>query len=287
MELVKDYMNIAKKRHLLNDMTTEIFGFTFEDWYLAGFYEGEYIPYSYEKNGEIIANASANIMKIVQNSKEKLYIQIGTVMTRPQYRKQGLASKLIATIISDYEDQVDGFYLYANLNALDFYKKIGFRRLDQWRYSAKICSEPMSGDCYKIAGEKELAAYRNLLRNAAINQRLDQINRSSLQLFYTGKMENVYCNVDKDNFIVAWLDGETLYLDSVITADETSVMEIIKKIPLKFNKVILGFTPKTEDADFFIAEKYDGQDDYRFFYMGASLLEIEKDRLYFPVMSHA
>lgn len=287
MEMIKNYMDISEKRHLLNDMTTEIFGFTFEDWYVSGFYEGEYIPYSFIENGVIVANASANIMKMMQNGKEKFYIQIGTVMTRPQYRKQGLARKLIGEIMSDYNDRVDGFYLYANLNALDFYSKIGFQRLDQWRYCAEINHEPLLENCFMKAGEKELPAYKMALRNSAINHRLDQMNRTSLQLFYTGKMENVYCNENKDSFIVASLEDETLYLDSVIAEIEMPVMEVIKKIPLKFNKVVLGFTPKIEDTEFFQAQKYDGQDDYRFYYLGESLLEIEKEKLYFPVMSHA
>jgi len=35
------------------------------------------------------------------------------------------------------------------------------------------------------------------------------------------------------------------------------------------------------------SEIYDGADDYRLFYMGEELESIEKERLYFPDLSHA
>ena len=51
MEFIKGYMDSAQYRHALNDLTQAIFGFSFEDWYTAGYFEGEYIPYSYIVNG--------------------------------------------------------------------------------------------------------------------------------------------------------------------------------------------------------------------------------------------
>ena len=45
MEFIKGYMDSAQYRHALNDLTQAIFGFSFETWYTAGYFEGEYIPY--------------------------------------------------------------------------------------------------------------------------------------------------------------------------------------------------------------------------------------------------
>ena len=50
---------------------------------------------------------------------------------------------------------------------------------------------------------------------------------------------------------------------------------------------MLGFTPLEEDRDKCISEVYDGGDDYRLFYRGKKLESIEKDKLYFPDLSHA
>ena len=176
MEFIKDYMDHAHYRYLLCQMTKSIFDFSFEDWYSAGHHDGEYIPYSFVNKGGIVANAAANITKTMINGDEKLYIQLGTVMTRPQYRKMGLARTLIEKILSDYRGKVDGFYLYANLNALGFYERIGFQRLDQWHYSSALCSEGnKTNNCFKRAGIELLGKYKKALPCAHVNPRMLRI----------------------------------------------------------------------------------------------------------------
>lgn len=287
MLFLNGYMDNTQYRHALNEMTQNIFHFSFEDWYKAGYFEGEYIPYSYFENGKIIANASANIMKIVQNNAEKLYIQIGTVMTRPQYRNRGLAAELISKIIRDYQAIADGFYLFANLNALGFYERQGFQRLDQWRYKQYIINSEIIPEHFVCAGEKDMERYKQLLRNGVLNTRLDQKNRASLQLFYTGKLENVYYYRKLDCFTVMHTQDRTLYLDSVISSAKIPLAEVLKHIAFPYNTVILGFTPEADDAEAYIAEQYDGESNYRFYYLGKSLEAIAEDKLFFPVMTHA
>ncbi len=75
----------------------------------------------------MLSNVSANRMKFLQNGEEKYYIQIGTVMTDEDYRKQGLASGLIKHVISEYENECDGIYLFGNPDAIGFYEKMGFK----------------------------------------------------------------------------------------------------------------------------------------------------------------
>lgn len=286
MEFVNGYMECGDLRHLLNEMTGEIFGFSFEDWYTAGYFGGEYIPYSYMENGEIIANASANIMKFSYNGREKSYIQIGTVMTRPEYRNRGLARKLIEKILGDYTGLVDGFYLFANLHATEFYKKIGFQRLDQWRW---YWDHPVQRDHslsgFEPAGKDMGDAYVRMLNCAACNAAFDHLNRCSLQMFYTMDMENVYYCEELECFAVMHTEDQSLYLDSVISSREQSIGDIAARIDGSFEKIVFGFVP-TEKRDLY-AERYDGSDDYRFFYLGTELECIESERLYFPVMSHA
>ena len=60
-----------------------------------------------------------------------------------------------------------------------------------------------------------------------------------------------------------------------------------RRIDLDKSGFMLGFTPLEEDRDKCISEVYDGGDDYRLFYRGKKLESIEKDKLYFPDLSHA
>ena len=56
MRLVKEYMNNDTMRHALNELTEKTFGFNFESWVTNGYFEGDYIPYSFEEDGKIICN---------------------------------------------------------------------------------------------------------------------------------------------------------------------------------------------------------------------------------------
>lgn len=47
MELIKNYMTDPKLRHKLNDLAHMTFYIDFEDWVAGGWFQGDYIPYSF------------------------------------------------------------------------------------------------------------------------------------------------------------------------------------------------------------------------------------------------
>ena len=126
MELIYDYIRNDALRHQLNALTRKTFSFDFEKWVANGYYEGDYIPYSFVENGKMLSNVSANRMRFLRNGVEHNYIQIGTVMTDEVHRNKGLARRLIEYVVAKYKDKCDGIYLFANLEALGFYRKTGF-----------------------------------------------------------------------------------------------------------------------------------------------------------------
>ena len=63
MELIYGYMNDDILRHALNELTLKTFCFDFEKWVTEGYFEGDYIPYSFFENGRIVSNVSAKKMK--------------------------------------------------------------------------------------------------------------------------------------------------------------------------------------------------------------------------------
>lgn len=257
MELVSNYMRDDTLRHGLNDLTKKTFGFHFEDWVTGGYFEGDYIPYSFIEDGKIISNVSANRMTFLQNGVERNYIQIGTVMTDEAYRRQGLAKKLMDHVIKQYKDDCDGFYLFANLDAVDFYNRCGFSKETEYRYFVK--DEFRIG---KSAGEIFLP-----------------VN--------TADMETVYYAKDMDCFIVAEMEENTLLLQSILCEKHVTLLDVLQRVRGEYHKCQLGFTPALKDMDICVAEQYDGADDYRLFYSGEQLKRIENEKLYFPELSHA
>lgn len=289
MELIYDYMKDADKRHMLNELTQKTFGFDFENWVMGGYFEGDYIPYSLVEDGKMIANVSVNKMSFIQNGIPKNYIQLGTVMTDEVYRKQGLAKKLMNHIIEEYKDKCDGFYLFANLDALDFYRKVGFLEGMQYSYSIKkeYLPDKSNVSLFRKADRTMKNKYMDYVRNSAINSALEQSNKFGLQMFYTAGMENVYYAKDIDCFVILEEEENTIVLQSIIAKEQISLKEICSRIDGKYDFIRLGFVPYGEEKSMCDIMKYDGGEDYRLFYLGNELESIEKEQLYFPELSHA
>ena len=292
MELVSDYMRDDTLRHALNDLTRKTFGFDFEDWVTGGYFEGDYIPYSFIENGKIISNVSANRMTFLQNGIDRNYIQIGTVMTDEAYRRHGLAKKLMEHVVKQYKDSCDGFYLFANPDAVDFYNRCGFSKETEYRYSVKneFCMRKSAGEIFmpvNTADERMKQKYMDMVRRSAVNSSLEQLNKFGLQMFYSADMENVYYAKDMDCFIVAEMEENTLLLQSVICENHVTLLDVLQRVKGEYHNCQLGFTPALKDMDICVAEQYDGADDYRLFYLGEQLKSIENEKLYFPELSHA
>ena len=235
MELVSDYMREDTMRHALNELTRKTFFFDFEDWVTGGYCEGDYIPYSFIEDGKIIANVSANRMTFLQNGVERNYIQIGTVMTDEAYRRQGLARKLIEHVVKQYKDSCDGFYLFANLYAVDFYDKCGFSRETEYQYKVKeeFCRNMSKGEWFvpvNTADVQMKQKYMDMIRHSAANSSMEQINKFGLQMFYTADMENVYYAKDMDCFIVAETEGDTLFLQSIICENQVALSDVLQRV---------------------------------------------------------
>lgn len=291
MQLISDYMRDGKSRSMLNELTRKTFGFDFDFWVDGGYFEGDYIPYSFIEDGRMISNVSANIMRFMQNGKIKNYIQIGTVMTDESRRKQGLAAELMKHVTEKYNKDFDGFYLFGDLSAFEFYQKCGFKILNQYRYTVKdeFCKRDTGKEAFKPAkemGDKIRQKYLDLVRNSAPHSSFEQINRYGLQMFYTAGFDTVLYSEDMDCFIVSDED-DGIVLQSVLCKEKVSLSDVLKRIDLNGQKCRLGFTPLDKDKDKCTAEMYDGAEDYRLFYMGNELMSVERDRLYFPDLSHA
>ena len=291
MELISDYMLNDSYRHMLNALTQKVFGFDFENWVTGGYFEGDYIPYSFVDGDSIVSNVSANRMKFIQNGTIRNYIQIGTVMTDPDYRGQGLAAKLMNHVIDEYEHDCDGIYLFGNLSALDLYRKLDFSIGNQYRYFVKdgFCHLEEGKATFKPIKDMDDGIKRKYLeyvRNSESCSSFEQINKYGLQMFYTSGLDDVYYCDDFGCFAVIE-QGEIIVLKSILSREKVSISDVLSRIESVNRKCLLGFTPLDEDKDICVPELYDGGEDYRFFFRGKALESIERDKLYFPDLSHA
>ena len=112
-------------------LAQQVFDLSFQNWYEQGWWGERYIPYTFFEGGRAVANASVNLIDTMDDGRPKRYIQIGTVMTHPDFRGLGLSRRLITTLLTDWMERCDGIYLYANDTVLDFYPKFGFIQAEE------------------------------------------------------------------------------------------------------------------------------------------------------------
>ena len=119
-------------------MANRVFGLSFQEWCESGYWTDLYLPYAICEGGRVVSNVSVNIMEFSWNGAPRRYIQLGTVMTAPEYRGKGLSRRLMEAVLEDWKNRCDALYLFANNTVLDFYPKFGFERAEEYKACAAI-----------------------------------------------------------------------------------------------------------------------------------------------------
>ncbi len=282
--IVKNYRTNDTLRASFNKLTNETFGFDFNDWYNNGYWNDNYIPYSIIIDNEIAANVSVNIMNFNDNGIIRHFIQLGTVMTKPEYRNKGLIRILMNEIENDYPD-VDGTFLFANDEVLEFYKKFGFTEANEYQYSknvtitneASAVKAPMND---KSDWDKVKAAIDESTPNGAF----EFVGNSDLNMFYLSSFmrESVY--KIGDSIVIADKDGGELTIHGVFSKEPADLESVINAFGSEVKTVKLCFTPKNTIGYTLTLYK---EEDCTLFVKGEALTNFSSERKIFPTLSHA
>lgn len=261
-------------RNSFMELAEEVFGLSFRAWYENGFWTDRYIPYAMVDGERVIANASANIIDTDWRGKRKRYIQIGTVMTHPDRRKQGLMRITLETLLEDWKESCDGIYLYANDNVKDFYPGFGFEPAQEYGYRIVLPDgKRASGrqtDMWERLNMSDGRA-RRLLKSyyGRLNPycALPMLDNYGLLMFYCADFmkECVYYSRQLDAVCVAAQEGNTVKLWEVFGNPGCSLKELAGKLPFdNYDEVVLGFTPV--EAEGCICERLAEEDTTLFVY---------------------
>jgi len=285
--IIKDYRDNETLRQSFNRLAEKTFGLDFEDWYRNGFWGDSYNPYSAVVNGEVVANVSVNRTDFLYDGKVLHFLQLGTVMTKEEYRKQGLIREIMGEIEKDAEGKADGIYLFANDSVLDFYPKFGFRKSAEYQYGKKVFN---AGGCRlekvvmdnPAAWERlEDAIGRNLFRG-----KLDLVRNPGLIMFYVTKFmrESVYFHKGTDTFVIADVEDGRLFLHNVFSAEVKETGQVIEWFGKEIQEAVLGFAP-TDAEGYEVTEIR--EEDCTFFIKGDGLQILEGEKLRIPSLAHA
>lgn len=247
---VTGYKHNDQLRNSFNQLAKSTFGISFEDWYDNGYWTEKYVPFSFVDKGKIIANVSVNKLDLIIMGEKKRGLQIGTVMTHPEYRNQGLSRRLMNKVLEEYEDQYDIMYLFANQSVLDFYPKFGFNRVEEHLFSMEVSVKPEPAKLHKlnIKDNKDLTFIYNFANERIpVSTYFATENTSELLMFYCLYVfrEDIYYLEDEETLLIFKSKKDELHIFDTISKKKVNIKKIIPKIATQdISKVIFHYTPE-------------------------------------------
>ncbi len=268
-------------------LAKQVFGLDFEPWRAGGWWGGDYTPHALMDGDRVVANVSANVIRTRVQGADKAFIQIGTVMTDPEYRGQGLARHLMEEVMARYGGKCDGMYLYANDSVLDFYPKFGFQKAQehQYRLPARKSGEPVRKLDMDDPSDRALLVETYLARSNP-HSALPVLGNTGLLMFYCGQFLKscVYEIPGLGAVAVAEHDGGRMLVHDVFGGN-APLRDILNALAAEdTNIALLGFTPSDVEG-FSIGPRI--EEDTTLFVTGELVGLFSENRAMFPLLSHA
>lgn len=289
---ITNYKNDERLRNDLHILTRKIWGFDFEKWYKSGYWGDNCLLYSLSDGHKIVSHITVTVIDFIVLGKKKKFLQLGTVTTDEEYRKQGLNKFLLEKVLHEWKDKCDLIYLFANDSVLNYYPLFGFVPVNEYIATKKIESTKNAYNVRKLD-----------INNQFDNELLYKKAKNAIPLFNISMVDNagqimLYCNYfDKfsfkeklyyieslDTIIVAEYIGSDLILYDILSTQEVEIEAIINAMSTEQTQnVVMYFMPKNnKDYEIKLLKK----EDTTLFVMGNEKKSFEEEKLIFPILSH-
>ncbi|HBO3969459.1 TPA: GNAT family N-acetyltransferase [Pseudomonas aeruginosa] len=284
--LIRDFRHDGRRRAQFNTLTERTYGFDFEQWYRDGFWSDDYQPYALLHDDQLVANVSVNLMHFEVDGVARRYVQLGTVMTAPEYRNRGLGRLLLERVLADWRERCDMLYLFANDTVLDFYPRFGFRRVREHEPSAPITATSGSFVAVDMGDAARRRHFLDALERAVPVSPL-ALRHASGQLMFSCTSflrDNVFHSARHDAYAVAEHDGADLLLLDVFAPRPLNPRTLAAELARpETRRLRLGFTPFDTSG---FSMRPIGDDD-ALFVLGQAEPWFDRRELLFPLLSHA
>ncbi|MGG4402259.1 GNAT family N-acetyltransferase [Paenibacillus amylolyticus] len=252
---MKNYKNNEVLRKSFFELAVNTFEINFEDWYQQGYWGERYIPYSYVDGDQVIANVSVNILELIIQGEKKKAIQIGTVMTHPDYRGKGLSTRLMNKVLEEYENKYDYMYLFANESVLDFYPKFGFKPVEEHlfsiNYTAKKSPEPANIRKLNVTNAEDLRLIQKLAsERLPVSQHFATHHAQGIFMFYCLNVfsDDIYYLENENVIVIYQKENNHIELFDVVSLNEMNMNDILDEIADDdTEKITFHFTPDATD----------------------------------------
>lgn len=308
-EITRQIRDCGGRRESFFALAQKVFGLSFKEWFENGFWTDRYIPYAICEGDRVVANVAVNRMQFESRGTVRNYVQLGTVMTDPEYRGRGFARQLMETVIKEWEDRCDGIYLFANSDVLDFYPRFGFKEsLEyEWRMVRKDSQQDLDsgreapGPVFRkmdLRKQEDMERFCRCLDAGSPFSALQMRDNLGLVMFYCGDSlkDNIfYFNGQQDGrtcgmVCVGEQEGDTFFCLDFFGREKISLKEAAEAAaPAGTRKIVLGFSLHREQLEMFKSswemECVPQKSDVTLFVRGGHDWP-DSRRLRFPELSH-
>lgn len=244
-------MDSPREREAFCEFVPRIWpGLDFSDSYRRKLMEPGYQPYSAIEDGRLVANVSCTPMSLLVAGRRLAGLQLGTVATLPECRGQGLSRRLIEHVLALHEAQVGFVFLFANESVVDFYPRLGFRRVREhtFRLASPGIAPAFSGRRLDPRRDEDLVLMLDLLsRRLPVSERLCVLDCPLITLFhlieaYPGGI--IHLPDDEALVVLAEEPDCTRIVDLVLTRPVVDVSALLAKaMESAPDRLEFGFTP--------------------------------------------
>lgn len=252
MKLVSHYRGNDTLRKSFMQLAFNIFGINFESWYEVGYWGERYIPFSYADGDRIVANVSVNELDFIIEGKSFKALQIGTVMTHPEYRNKGLSASLMNHVLDMYEGKYDFMYLFANANVLDFYPKFGFEEAEEYQYSTRISAGQGGFDLRKLKLADDLHLIEKIVYGRVpVSKTFSTNNSFGITMYHILNIftDHLYYHAEEDAVVIFTKENGAVQLYDIISTAPVNIKNIIDCLG-DIDKIEFHFTPDDSNLQY-------------------------------------
>ncbi|CAM4090100.1 GNAT family N-acetyltransferase [Mesobacillus thioparans] len=241
MKLVSNYRENNELRKSFIQLAADIFGLDFTNWHEKGYWGERYIPYSFADGGRVVANVSVNELDLILNRESRKALQIGTVMTHPDYRNKGLSAKLMNHVLAEYEGKYDYMYLFANDSVLDFYPKFGFERVEEYQYSTRVPSDTGRAGLRKLEVPADLKQIEKVVYGRVpVSQSFATANSGGITMYHILNVfpDHLHYSEEENAIVIFTEENSQVQLYDVISTSPVNITNLLPE-----GEVVFHYTP--------------------------------------------
>ncbi|MGE7632851.1 GNAT family N-acetyltransferase [Bacillus paramycoides] len=239
------------KREQLFPLFEEVFGITSQTWQdfsAKGYWDYTYKALSFLQDDSVIANAAAFSLPLLINGEKISAAGIQSVMTHPDFRRQGLMTQLLNKLIEEIDKQCECILLFTENPKL--YTSFGFQIVQEY-----LMTVPYDKKNNKDSLLRKLDFYneedRQLISETIANsQRLSNMFSTLnyqpsfyLNMYDSKWNEKLYYSKKLDTMIVYEVENEKLKLFGVFALVLPILDELCEEISESFKEIEFYFYP--------------------------------------------